>query len=232
VLQDGDFSPLGSEKSLGTDAWVISATNKNLEDEIGEKNFRNDLFYRLNTVNIHLQPLRERPEDVPLLIEHFFNQYRRELNRPEMSADAVLNPEAMDRLLSYHWPGNVRELQNVIKRLVVFGCTEEVLKDLEEPIIENTKQDIQQSAVKNMADDFQTEINTTLIEADIAAKVYEGNVPLKKIGKEAVKKAEKRVILHVLNKTHWNRKKTTEILEISYPALLYKMKDLGIYHVY
>jgi transcriptional regulator with PAS, ATPase and Fis domain len=128
-------------------------------------------------------------------------------------------------MVEYHWPGNVRELQNVIKRIVVLGCSEETIGFLklknENPIDRNPE---------------EKEINKKQIECDnilgnlkIEEFGYKNKLPLKEIGKVAVDKAEKQVILHVLSKTGWNRKKAIKILNVSYPALLYKMKDLNIY---
>jgi transcriptional regulator with PAS, ATPase and Fis domain len=224
VLQDGTFSPLGSEKEVKSNVWIIAATNKDLESEIQKKKFRTDLFYRLNTINIHVQPLRERPEDIPLLVTHYFNLYTNQLNRNKTFSSEITD-NILEMMVEYHWPGNVRELQNVIKRIVVLGCSEETIGFLklknENPIDRNPE---------------EKEINKKQIECDnilgnlkIEEFGYKNKLPLKEIGKVAVDKAEKQVILHVLSKTGWNRKKAIKILNVSYPALLYKMKDLNIY---
>ncbi len=224
VLQDGTFSPLGSEKDIKSNVWVISATNKDLEDEIERKNFRLDLFYRLNTINIHIHPLRERPEDIPILLAHYFREYKKQLKRDVLLSEQIPD-DVMKMLLEYHWPGNVRELQNVIKRIVVLGCNEETVGFLnphKEGSIENRTTDV----------DIQTESagpGEIWNNLNLGNLTHGGGLPLKEIGRVAVEKAEKQVILHVLNKTGWNRKKATKILNVSYPALLYKMKDLEIY---
>jgi len=117
VLQGGDFTPLGSEKSVTTDTWVIAATNHELEQEMQKGEFREDLYYRLNVVTIELPPLRERKEDVPLLAQHFLNKFALE-NQKEITG---FSPEATEFLLGYDWPGNVRELENAIERAVILA---------------------------------------------------------------------------------------------------------------
>ncbi len=114
VLQEKRFERVGGHESIEVDVRVVTATNKNLEKEVKENRFREDLFYRLNVIKIDLPPLRERPEDIPLLITHFLNKFARTNEAPKKMA-----PEAMERLLSYRWPGNVRELENAIERASV-----------------------------------------------------------------------------------------------------------------
>jgi two-component system, NtrC family, response regulator AtoC len=110
VLQEKKFERVGGHDSLEVDVRVVAATNKSLEKEVKEGHFREDLFYRLNVIKIELPPLRERPEDIPLLITHFLNKYA----RPNEPIKRVA-PEAMERLLTYRWPGNIRELENAIE---------------------------------------------------------------------------------------------------------------------
>ena len=159
-----------------------------------------------------------------MLVRHFFELYTNQLNRPK-TFSSEMPDDVMEQMAEYHWPGNVRELQNVIKRIVVLGCSEETIGFLSlkrEKLIDR--------------DPDQKEIGNNQIECDniwgnlkIKELGYENKIPLKEIGKVAVDKAEKQVILHVLSKTGWNRKKAIKILNVSYPALLYKMKDLNIY---
>ena len=224
VLQDGNFSPLGSEKDVSADVWIVSATNKNLEREIQNKNFRSDLYFRLNTINIHLLPLRERKEDISLLIDYYWGVYRRQLS-PKNFSENEIPRNILEKLLNYDWPGNVRELQNVIKRLIVLGCKDEIIDSL---IAGQNEEEVTSEKNQTSEEDNQ---NLKYISDGLEIKKISGrgSVELKKIGKKAVMKAEKQVILYVLNKTRWNRKKATEILDVSYPALLYKMKELDIY---
>lgn len=224
VLQDGFFSPLGSENDVKSDAWIIAASNKDLENEIEKKQFRMDLFYRLNTINIHVQPLRERPEDIPLLASHYFNMYADQFNRHK-SLSSEITDDVMEMMMHYHWPGNVRELQNVIKRIVVLGCSDETIGFLSLKRGTLTDNEPDEKEIGNN----QVECNNIWANLNIKEFGYDNKLPLKEIGKVAVDKAEKQVILHVLSKTGWNRKKAIKILNVSYPALLYKMKDLNIY---
>jgi two-component system nitrogen regulation response regulator NtrX len=117
VLQDGVVTRIGGSKPVEVDVRVLAATNKNLESEIAENRFREDLFYRLNVVPIHVPPLRERREDIPLLISHFVNV----LTRREGVAPRGVAPDAVERLSQLDWPGNVRELRNTIERLLILA---------------------------------------------------------------------------------------------------------------
>ena len=117
VLQEREFERLGSTQTLTTDARLIAATNRNLADCVQERTFRADLFYRLNIFPIHVPALRERREDIPLLVRHFAQQCARRMNR---AIDAIAS-ETMEALVRYPWPGNIRELQNVIERSVILS---------------------------------------------------------------------------------------------------------------
>jgi len=122
VLQDREFERLGSTETLKTDARIIAATNKNLEEAMARKEFREDLFYRLNVIPIHIPPLRERKEDIPRLVEYFVQRFCLELNRPAIS----VSEETMAILKSYHWPGNIRELENTIERAVILSTGKKI----------------------------------------------------------------------------------------------------------
>jgi two-component system nitrogen regulation response regulator NtrX len=125
VLQDGVVTRIGGAKPIEVDVRVLSATNKNLEAEITEQRFREDLFYRLNVVPIHVPPLRERREDIPLLVAHFVNV----LTKREGVAPRTVAPEAVERLSKLDWPGNVRELRNTIERLLILAAGPRVTAD-------------------------------------------------------------------------------------------------------
>ena len=120
VLQEKEFEPLGSTRTVKVDIRVIAATNRDLEKEVKEGRFREDLYYRLNVVPLVLPPLRERREDIPLLADHFLAIFR-EKNRKPITA---ISGKTMDLLVRYDWPGNVRELENVIERAVILARDE------------------------------------------------------------------------------------------------------------
>ncbi|HSH78857.1 MAG TPA: sigma-54 dependent transcriptional regulator [Herpetosiphonaceae bacterium] len=117
VLQEGEFERVGGTATVKVDVRVITATNRDLEEEVHKGNFREDLFYRLNVITIHMPPLRERVEDIPLLVEHFLDKYRYNPTSPPTR----ISEEAMERLMAYDWPGNVRQLENEIERAVVLS---------------------------------------------------------------------------------------------------------------
>jgi len=115
VLQEGEIRAIGATKPRIVDVRVISATNRNLEEEVRQGRFREDLYYRLKVFPIHIPPLRERKEDIPLLAQHYLDHYAREMNKAVLG----FSQPAMDLLVSYLWPGNVRELENEVQRLVI-----------------------------------------------------------------------------------------------------------------
>jgi two-component system, NtrC family, response regulator AtoC len=117
VLQEGEFERVGGTATVKVNVRVITATNRDLEEEVHKNNFREDLFYRLNVITLHMPPLRERIEDVPLLVEHFLDKYR----YTPASPPTRISEEAMARLVAYDWPGNVRQLENEIQRAVVLS---------------------------------------------------------------------------------------------------------------
>ena len=123
VLQEREFERLGGSKTFRTDARLIAATNRDLEAMAGEQKFRSDLYYRLNVFPIRVPPLRERADDIPLLVRHFVQQFGRRMGK----TIETIPSETMDALVRYHWPGNIRELQNVIERAVIVS-TGPVLK--------------------------------------------------------------------------------------------------------
>ncbi len=122
VLQEKEIKPLGDTKTVKVDVRVIASTNQNLEAKMKDGSFREDLFYRLNVVPIEVPPLRQRKEDIPLLVEHFLEKYSKELNKPRKR----VSPELMEMFLHYDWKGNVRELENIIVRGILFSIDEEI----------------------------------------------------------------------------------------------------------
>jgi len=219
VLQGGDFTPLGSEKAVTTDAWVIAATNHDLEINMHKGEFREDLFYRLSTIKIFIEPLRTRPEDIRPLIDHYLKKYSSQFGDKQL---VIPSKSAIDKMAAYHWPGNVRELQNVLKRIMILGEGEEGLDEMLAPA------KIQEPADAAPAIGAGTSIPIDMLGIDDHQAPNLANLSLKKIRKKALDRVEKEVISYVLDKTGWNRSKATKILKISYKTLLYKIKDLGI----
>jgi len=117
VLQDGTFERLGSTRTLQADVRIVAATNKDLSQAVAEQRFRADLFYRIHVITLHLPPLRQRREDIPLLVAHFLRKYAQQNAKPI----TAIGQQALQRLQAYPWPGNVRELENVIERAVVLA---------------------------------------------------------------------------------------------------------------
>jgi transcriptional regulator with PAS, ATPase and Fis domain len=132
VLEEKSFQRIGGTTTIEVDVRILAATNRDLNQAIAEGIFREDLFYRLNVISIHLPPLRERKEDIPLLAKHFIEKFSLELNRPVKE----ITPEALNQLLTYDWPGNIRELKNVLERAMVISQANELLsQDLPFPSV-------------------------------------------------------------------------------------------------
>src|SRR5205807_8904170 len=125
-LQDGQFCRIGAQEDKKVEVRVVCATNRRLEEEIETGTFRQDLFYRINVVNLHLPPLRERRGDIPDLVAYFLEYYNRKYN----CRARTLSGDLMSSLQKYHWPGNIRELENLIKRYVILGNEEVISSDL------------------------------------------------------------------------------------------------------
>jgi formate hydrogenlyase transcriptional activator len=132
ILQDGQFERVGDSRPVQIDCRIIAATNKDLQECIRAGTFREDLFYRLNIVSIHVPPLRERREDIPLLIKQLTQIQAKQMNRQE----PIYSARSMEKLLDYSWPGNVRELENLTKRLVILRAGDPILADDIEKILE------------------------------------------------------------------------------------------------
>jgi two-component system response regulator AtoC len=200
VLQDGEFSRVGGRADLKVDVRVLCATNRDLAREVAAGRFREDLFYRLNVINILVPPLRERPEEIPGLVRYFVTRYSRLFNFPERE----LSPETMQALLAHPWPGNIRELENFVKRMIV----------LQDFTLHRT---------------LAAPSNVTPLPAERPETFTATHgLSLKEISRRAVLEAEREVICRTLEQCRWNRVKTAKMLKISYRALLYKMKDMGL----
>ena len=219
VLQSGEFAPLGSEKEVTADAWVIASTNQNLGENVKKGLFREDLYYRLNTIKIYIPPLRNRPEDIPPLIDYFIERYASQFDRYKISKP---DSDAMEKLIAYGWPGNVRELQNILISSMVIGNWEEIIDDLylksrSAAVSMSEELAIEGASIVDVLLDFKGEYSSDF-----------DSFSLKKIKKKALDRIEREVISFVLEKTGWNRTKASSILKISYKTLLYKISDLNI----
>jgi len=248
VLQDGEFSRLGGKHDVHVDVRVIAATNRHLETAVAEGAFREDLYFRLNVVTITLPPLRDRREEIPLLVEHFLKKYSVQYNKPVAEVSGPLR----ELFGNYEWPGNVRQLENLIKRLVVLGTEAPIVKELQQPPTPISFRPssasslrpvmppqpivpppaVAESSVRAFAP-LPAAAGATegamaeAVSAAVAATVA-GNVSLKDIARTAAREAERELILRMLTRTRWNRKEAAEILGISYKALLYKIKESGL----
>ena len=196
LLQDGQFCRIGAQADKKVEVRIVCATNRRLEEEIENGTFRQDLFYRINVVNLFMPPLRERRNDIENLANYFLDYYNRKYN---CRAKAI-SPELMEVLQKYHWPGNVRELENLVKRYVILGSEDVITSDLQ----------------PRDPDLLTTDIN------------FDGPISLKKLTRQATRALERKIILKVLHNHHWNRKQAARTLNISYRALLYKIRDAGL----
>lgn len=208
VLQDNEYSRLGGKKNVVVDVRILAATNQNLEEAMRDGRFREDLFYRLNVVNVSIPPLRERREEIPLLCEHFLRKHNRKYN----SSMLTIPPAVLDHMLAYDWPGNIRELENIIKRLVILGNEQQIIDELTVKIETRRKSD------KISLDASQVEVPTD----------DSGGMSLKNMSRNLTSTAEKEVILRALQQTQWNRKQAATMLNVSYKTLLNKIRKLDI----
>ena len=216
VLQSGEFSRLGGTRDVSVNAWVISSTHHNLEDDMKAGLFREDLYYRLNIIKIELPPLRDRREDIPFLTEHFIAKYQAELKLDEPFS---LNGEVSQLFQSYHWPGNVRELSGTILRLMLREDADTVKSEL----LDNMRAEGQSlpAGFSLPASDLGEQQRD--VEGDVDALRS-----LKDVKAEATRYIERKTITHALNRTGWNKREAAKMLKISYKALFYKMNDYGI----
>ncbi|MFZ0413892.1 MAG: sigma 54-interacting transcriptional regulator, partial [Candidatus Acidiferrales bacterium] len=196
LLQDGQFCPIGAQEDKRIDVRVVCATNRNLEEEIEQGSFRQDLYYRINVVNIQLPSLRERTADIPVICDFLRQVYSEKFNRPTHP----LSARRLDMMQRYHWPGNIRELENMIKRYVILGSE----------------------------DAIAVELSSGSPSSFIPDVPVNGSISLKKVTRQAMREFEKKIILKILQTHNWNRKRAASALNISYRALLYKLKEAGV----
>jgi transcriptional regulator with GAF, ATPase, and Fis domain len=219
VLQDSEFTRVGGVRNIHVNTWMISATNHNLDEDVRKGRFREDFYYRINIIKIVVPPLRDRKEDIPYLLEHFIRKYR------GMSKGGVIDISSkLEKVFTeYHWPGNIRELENYVRRLIV-------LEDpdlLEEEILGSMGQQMSEDRpVAEVWTPDESLINSVL---DNCRQEMQVQFPsLKEIRKKSLARIEKVVIEEAIRRTKGNRKQAAQLLQISYKALLYKIKDFGV----
>ena len=248
VLQDREFTKLGSNRSVEVDVRVIAATNRDLEKMMQQGTFREDLYYRLQVIEVHIPPLRERREEVPQLIEFFLLKFASVYHRPPMRPSLVLH----DALLNYDWPGNIRELENMMKRLVVLQDETLILAELQRlrTARANAEMDLPQETryVQVSQPPAPMPSSRPMMPAAPPPAAFAAppqvmpagdtnsappatgadGVNLQELARTAAMGAEKEAIQHALERFRWNRRKTAEYLQVSYKTLLNKMKECGI----
>lgn len=217
VLQRGEFSLIGGNEQK-VDVRILAATNKDLEKAVANGAFREDLYYRLNVVSILLPPLRDRKEDIPILIESFFQKYNQQYNKDYRE----LSASTMGSLMDYDWPGNVRELENLIKRVVIMGNSDTLVHHY----LKDNSKNIRPKSVRIRPAPADLQILQDESSQNSAGPVALRS--LKEVAREAMRKAEGEAILRALEQTHWNRKAAARLLEISYKALLYKIRQCNL----
>ncbi|HEY6968035.1 MAG TPA: sigma-54 dependent transcriptional regulator [Candidatus Angelobacter sp.] len=219
VLQDHEFSRLGGKRDIQVDVRVLAATNKPLERAVEEGVFREDLFYRLNVVTIHIPPLRERREDIPIFLEYFLSRYSEYYSKhPPMFSEY-----AVSRMMDYAWPGNIRELENLVKRYVIVGNEGQIIRELSthKPIVSSMP------ATPTNVVGLNVPSPVSVPPIQVSGNGSEFEMPsLLEIGRRAAMQAEREAIERVLAQTRWNRRQAAKILKISYKALLNKLKAM------
>jgi len=205
VLQDQQFSRLGSRSVVKVDVRILAATNINIPEALANKRLREDLYYRLNAFTLHIPPLRERKEEIPILLKHFMTRLSEQYARPPLP----YSPDLMQACLAYPWPGNLRELGNFVKRYLVLGDEKLAIHEL------------------------QPRSDGSGAQFDPMPTRSSGNAPespggLKGLARSAKDEAEAEAIAKALDETNWNRKQAAALLQISYKALLYKIRQYGI----
>jgi two-component system, NtrC family, response regulator AtoC len=205
VLQDHEFSRVGGREVIRVDIRVIASTNRDLEVALGAGQFREDLYYRMNVVEIRVPPLRERREEIPVLVNLFLDKFQRQYDR-----EVKLPPDVIHSFSEYAWPGNVRELENVVRRLVVLGQVDKV----QEELLRNNHG----NGAKGTAAD----------ETPTLPAPPEPSVGLRELSRRAARAAERKAILEVLEQVRWNRSEAARLLKISYKTLLTRINECGL----
>lgn len=216
VLQEREFERVGDSDTIPVDVRVVAASNCDLNKEISEGRFREDLFFRLNVIPIHLPPLRHRPEDVKPLVEHFLKFYCEENCRPLLS----VHPDAMTALKQYRWPGNVRELQNYVERCTVMAESDELTPDLLPACVRG-------DAPKTDAAVFRALDDASLIEEFVYNGIKKSDDTADDLHKRIVDPVEKELIKQVMDSCNQTQTKAAARLGINRNTLHKKLKEFG-----
>ncbi len=206
AIQESAFERVGGLKTLNVDVRLVTATNRQLQVEVEEGRFREDLFYRLNVVPIHLPPLRDRPTDIPLLVDFMLTRFNERLGKSVLG----LTSDAMVAFKSYLWPGNVREMENVLERLVLFSEDEWIAADM---LPEELKAGGSSAALAQQP----------RIDRDLS-----GRVSMKELVRETTAQLEKELIVQALDQTSGNVTRAAQLLMISRKSLQNKMKEFNL----
>ena len=206
VLQDHEFQRIGGKETVKVDVRVMAATHRDLEKAIADHTFREDLYYRLNVINLHVPALRDRKEDIIPLAEFLMKKHA-----TQDTTMPLITMDLKHAMMTYRWPGNVRELENFVRKILIFRDTERLTAELHA-----------KSAGKPL-------MTAAVAETYASAPSPQSDArPILEQVTKAKQQAETEAILAALNSTRWNRKQAATLLKIDYKALLYKMKKLGV----
>ena len=242
VLQDGEFSKLGSNKHIRANVRVVAATNCNLEEMRASGGFRQDLYFRLGVIELTVPPLRKRRDDFPRLVESFLARCSREYGRHVRP----LSLQLRQLFSEYDWPGNVRELENMIKRIVVLQSEQLVVREIQHKLEQRAAAAGMSAATATVAAGMGARVARRAVagargadwpmteEMPVEPSTLDpgarGDRSLVAVAKAAASQAERAAILHTLNKVGWNRRHAAQTLGVSYKTLLNKMKTCGLTH--
>jgi two-component system response regulator AtoC len=244
VLQDAEFTKLGSNKRIQVDVRIVAATNRDLEKMMESGDFREDLYYRLKVIELTVPALRERPDEIPTLTDFFVARYSRKYNRPARP----ISEELRQLFAQYEWPGNIRELENMIKRVVILQDEQLVVREIQRnmqrvaaaaaPALAHAGMPLAAVAAAGagaipmgmpMGSPFAPAAEPDAEEGGEEAEApEETGGSLASVAKAAAMKAERAAIEQTLRQVHWNRRKAAQILGVSYKTLLNKIKECGI----
>ena len=234
VLQDAEFTKLGSNKKIEVDVRVVTATNRDLESMMVRGQFREDLYYRLKVIEAVVPPLRERRGEILQLADFFVAKYSQRYNRPARPLSEALR----GHFLTYDWPGNIRELENMIKRFVILQDELLVQRELSKPRPtspsnlpiapgDHLSPPFQSRPAANPGDDDGDELEDEPVAVAAPPPSNEGR-RLADVAREAALNAERTIIADTLRQVHWNRRKAAQLLGVSYKTLLNKIKETGL----